>query len=108
MATHNKSAPGNLQSEQPNAYSQNEAQISDSDEEKDDGDVNFECKPKKVKVKKVSSKNADDIDCVKDEEGKFVCQICNKKLADKKGLKLHIRLHTGENLKRCNICNRGN
>jgi RNase P subunit RPR2 len=46
-------------------------------------------------------------DYIKDEDGKFICQICNKKLADKKGLNLHIRLHTGKDLKRCHICNRG-
>jgi hypothetical protein len=49
----------------------------------------------------------DKVEYVKDTDGKYVCQICNKKLCDKKGLNLHVRLHTGEKLKRCNICNRG-
>lgn len=52
-------------------------------------------------------KKKEHIDYIKDEDGKFICQICNKKLADKKGLNLHIRLHTGKDLKRCHICNRG-
>lgn len=39
--------------------------------------------------------------------GRYECHICQKSLADPKTLKLHIRLHTGQNLKRCKICDRG-
>lgn len=40
-------------------------------------------------------------------DGRYNCPLCEKTLCDAKGLKLHIRLHTGNNLKRCCICNRG-
>lgn len=64
-----------------------------------------EMQQSKDKIKKKTA--VENVDYIKDEDGKFICQICNKKLADKKGLNLHLRLHTGKNLKRCNICNRG-
>lgn len=48
-----------------------------------------------------------DYKAARNNEGRYSCHICSKTLADAKGLKLHIRLHTGQNLKRCNICNRG-
>ena len=44
---------------------------------------------------------------IKESDGKYLCLLCNKKLCDKKGLNLHRRLHTGEKLKTCNICQRG-
>lgn len=79
----------------------------ENEEEIEEGiDENFEMIQSREKVKK-KSPAVENVDYVKDEDGKFVCQICNKKLADKKGLNLHLRLHTGKNLKRCNICNRG-
>lgn len=79
----------------------------ENEEEIEEGiDESFEMTSPKDKVKK-RSPAVENVDYVKDEEGKFVCQICNKKLTDKKGLNLHLRLHTGKNLKRCNICNRG-
>lgn len=37
----------------------------------------------------------------------FECDYCDKILVDAKGLTLHTRLHTGEHLKHCGICNRG-
>jgi hypothetical protein len=78
----------------------------ENEEELEEGlDESFDMMLKdKIKKKAPAVEN---VDYVKDEDGKFVCQICNKKLADKKGLNLHVRLHTGKNLKRCNICNRG-
>lgn len=80
----------------------------DDEEEIEEGlDENFEIatsKENKIRKKLPASES---VDYVKDEDGKFICQICNKKLADKKGLNLHLRLHTGKDLKRCNICNRG-
>lgn len=84
----------------------------DPDSEDDDSDENYDMKPPKDKTKKklhqlMSPRIVENVDYIKDEEGKYVCQICNKKLVDKKGLNLHIRLHTGENLKRCHICQRG-
>lgn len=47
------------------------------------------------------------VEYVKEADGKYLCLLCNKKLCDKKGLNLHRRLHTGEKLKTCNICQRG-
>lgn len=43
----------------------------------------------------------------KERDGRYECYICQKTLADPKTLKLHIRLHTGKNLKHCTICDRG-
>lgn len=84
----------------------------DSEDDLSDDNEDYDMKPPKDKVKKklhqlMSPRIIENVDYIKDEEGKYVCQICNKKLVDKKGLNLHVRLHTGENLKRCNICNRG-
>lgn len=102
-----------------NSYSQDavdEALDADSEEEDvtdedEEGDGDGEMKPPKDKKKKLHQLMAprilENVDYIKDEDGKYVCKICNKKLVDKKGLNLHVRLHTGENLKRCNICNRG-
>jgi hypothetical protein len=96
-----------------NSYSQDDEEILNSEEneeveneefEEKERDENSDDKSPKDKAKRKASENAD---YIKDEDGKFVCQICNKKLVDRKGLNLHVRLHTGENLKRCNICNRG-
>lgn len=39
--------------------------------------------------------------------GRVMCHICGKALADKRSLKLHVRLHTGKNLKRCKTCGKG-
>lgn len=97
-----------------NSYSSQEGADETGDPESDDdaSEENFDMKPPKDKIKKTPHEQSptrvvENVDYVKDEDGKFVCQICNKKLVDKKGLTLHVRLHTGENLKRCNICNRG-
>jgi len=110
------SVQGNQQMVHNNAYiPHNDEEILDSDDDdddddEDDDDISEDRSPKEKVIKKklVSPKSAETVDYVKDEEGKFVCQICNKKLVDKKGFNLHLRLHTGENLKRCHICNRGN
>lgn len=40
-------------------------------------------------------------------DGRYQCKFCDKTLADRRTYRLHIRLHTGKNLKRCNICDRG-
>lgn len=81
------------------------------DSEDDDSDENLEMKPPKDNTKRKltnpSPKILENVDYIKDDDGKYCCQICNKKLVDKKGLNLHVRLHTGENLKRCHVCNRG-
>lgn len=58
------------------------------------------------------NKNLDDdeemlVEKAKRINGRFNCQFCEKTLCDRRTLKLHIRLHTGKNLKRCTICNRG-
>lgn len=106
-----------------NSYSSQDGadETGDPDSDDDASEENFEMKPPKDKAKKKPNEQSttvneqrgeswrvtENVDYVKDEDGKFVCQICNKKLVDKKGLTLHVRLHTGENLKRCNICNRG-
>jgi hypothetical protein len=84
----------------------------DPDSEDDDSDENYDMKSPKEKAKNklnqlMAPRIVENVDYIKDDEGKYVCQICNKKLVDKKGLNLHIRLHTGENLKRCHICQRG-
>lgn len=39
--------------------------------------------------------------------GRIQCKLCNKSLGDRRTFKLHMRLHTGKNLKRCPECNRG-
>lgn len=80
------------------------------EEEDDENDEDFIFDMASEKSKKSKSPEGliiDKVEYIKDGDGKYVCQICNKKLCDKKGLNLHIRLHTGEKLKRCNICNRG-
>lgn len=43
----------------------------------------------------------------KEIDGRYSCHMCDKTLADKRTLKLHIRLHTGKNLKECSTCGRG-
>ena len=58
------------------------------------------------------SKQKDDIDEVdikkaKTKDGRYACHLCDKTLGDPRRLKLHLRLHTGHNLKRCTTCNRG-
>ncbi|KAG4066353.1 hypothetical protein HA402_000577 [Bradysia odoriphaga] len=40
-------------------------------------------------------------------DGRYQCKFCAKTLADRQTFRLHIRLHTGTNLKRCSICDRG-
>lgn len=96
-----------------NSYTPDAAEETvDPDTDDEPSDENNEMKPPKDKTKRklhpqLSPKIVENVDYIKDEDGKYVCQICNKKLVDKKGLNLHVRLHTGENLKRCNICNRG-
>ncbi len=40
-------------------------------------------------------------------DGRYLCKFCDKTLADRQTFRLHIRLHTGTNLKRCEICGRG-
>lgn len=77
--------------------------IESDDEPSEEGELTKD----KSRVKEITPKVSENIDYVKDGEGKFVCKICNKKLVDKKGFVLHHRLHSGENLKRCHICNRG-
>lgn len=59
---------------------------------------------------KKNQKEADivfDIAAAKNEQGRYNCQFCDKTLIDAQGLKLHLRLHTGLNLKRCTICSKG-
>lgn len=97
-----------------NSYSQDAPDDTGEPDSDDPSDDNFDMKPPKDKTKKKlhpqefnPPRILENIDYIKDEDGKYVCQICNKKLVDKKGLNLHVRLHTGENLKRCHICNRG-
>lgn len=43
----------------------------------------------------------------KEIDGRYACNMCDKSLADKRTLKLHLRLHTGKNLKECSTCGRG-
>lgn len=100
-----------------NNYQETESQEQTQPEEEDAGEdyvddefVGESQSPTREKSKKSKSSESlviDKVEYIKDSEGKYVCQICNKKLCDKKGLNLHVRLHTGEKLKRCNICNRG-
>lgn len=40
-------------------------------------------------------------------DGRYKCGKCDKSLVDKRTFKLHFRLHTGKNLKRCPICGTG-
>lgn len=91
----------------PQDVAEDEDDVGDVESEDSDSDENYDVKPPKEKSKKKLQRIVENVDYVKDEEGKYICKICNKKLVDKKGLNLHIRLHTGENLKRCHICNRG-
>lgn len=98
------------------ACEQDDEEENEEEEIEESFDENFELSmSKENKLKKKSSQVAvryqgggEIGDFVKDDDGKFICQICNKKLVDKKGLNLHLRLHTGKDLKRCNVCNRGN
>lgn len=39
--------------------------------------------------------------------GRYQCGKCDKSLVDRQTFKLHFRLHTGKNLKRCPICGTG-
>lgn len=99
-----------MQNDSVNNNNNNNSQEITSDMiiESDGGQSEDEETPKdKSRSKEMMQKVTENIDYVKDAEGKFVCKICSKKLVDKKGFMLHHRLHSGENLKRCHICNRG-
>lgn len=99
-----------MQNDSVNNNNNNNSQEITSDMiiESDGGQSEDEETPKdKSRGKEMMQKVTENIDYVKDAEGKFVCKICSKKLVDKKGFMLHHRLHSGENLKRCHICNRG-
>lgn len=39
--------------------------------------------------------------------GRYQCVLCTKSLGTRKSYRLHLRLHIGKNLKRCNVCERG-
>lgn len=39
--------------------------------------------------------------------GRYKCVICTKSLGARKSYRLHLRLHIGKNLRRCNVCERG-
>lgn len=39
--------------------------------------------------------------------GRYQCGKCDKSLIDRQTFKLHFRLHTGKNLKRCIVCGQG-
>lgn len=39
--------------------------------------------------------------------GRYQCGKCDKSLVDRQTFRLHFRLHTGKNLKRCPICGTG-
>lgn len=43
----------------------------------------------------------------KQVNGRYICEICQKTLADRRTFLLHTRLHIGKNLKHCDICGRG-
>lgn len=98
-----------LQSEGNECEEEEIEEIEEENEEEieEELDENFDMQQSRDKIKMKKSPAVENVDYVKDDDGKFICQICNKKLTDKKGLNLHLRLHTGKNLKRCNICNRG-
>lgn len=89
-----------------NCYKSNDEEIIDAEiENNSDGDGltqdNFEL-DETIEISEVI-----DYKSARNEHGRYTCQICEKTLADAKGLKLHIRLHTGSNLKICHICNKG-
>lgn len=41
---------------------------------------------------------------VASESGPYPCEFCDRVLASKKGLKIHQRRHTGEKLRKCEVC----
>lgn len=64
---------------------------------------------KRIKVEQ-SSVDIDEKQLVEEAQivdGRYQCKFCGKSLADRQTFRLHIRLHTGTNLKRCTICERG-
>lgn len=62
-------------------------------------------------IKKEVATDADDdyynIAEARQPDGRYMCPVCGRSLADGKTLKIHLRLHTGKGLKHCPICNRG-
>ena len=107
----NEDYPAPIQYAQ-NSYSNDEDGESESEEEEEykpphDVKVTPSARETRETKPQLLINSAESLRNAKDDEGKLVCHICNKKLADKKGLALHIRLHTGENLKRCKVCDRG-
>jgi hypothetical protein len=73
-----------------------EDNVQESDDEKDTKEDLLELLPpvksKKRHAVKVDHIDMEDFNFKMDKDGKYACKLCDKKLADKKGLKLHLRL----------------
>lgn len=64
-----------------------------------------------IKVVEVPLKDVDDERTLMERtqiiNGRYQCVLCSKSLGARKSYRLHLRLHIGKNLRRCNVCERG-
>lgn len=106
MATHNKTKSD---SQSPTKIKTKKEFSDDDSTKEDDFDAEMETEGLQSDIEFLDSSSDVLIDYVaaKTSDGRYQCSYCEKTLVDSKGLKLHVRLHTGLNLKRCPICDRG-
>lgn len=107
MVTHNKTKQ---ETQSPTTKIKGKKEFSDDDSTKDDDyDPGMDTEGLQSDIDFLEQGNDDHIDykAAKTADGRYACSYCEKTLVDAKGLKLHVRLHTGFNLKRCPICDRG-
>lgn len=79
----------------------------DNSPQKSDDEYDIECTAIAAADDDYESEEEENYTTARTENGRYACHLCDKTLVDVNGLKLHIRLHTGKNLKRCEICDRG-